>query len=66
MSGGVNIVLKGAAPNEVQLVMIIYSRYSTKTTSFFFTTENAGSMMPGNPYVMKYMDETMATFVLER
>ena len=42
MPGGVKIVLKGTAPNEVPLVAIGY-RYSTKTSLFFVTTEDAGN-----------------------
>ena len=56
MPGGVKIVLKGTAPNEVPLVAIGY-RYSTKTSLFFVTTEDAGNMMPGNPYIMNYTDD---------
>ena len=53
MPGGVKIVLKSTAPNEVPLVAIGY-RYSTKTSLFFITTEDAGNMILGNPYIMKY------------
>ena len=56
MPSGVKIVLKGTAPNEDLLVAIEY-RYSTKTSLFFITTEDAGNMMPGNPYIMKYTDD---------
>ena len=54
--GGVHIVLKGQAPNGVDLLAIGY-RYSTKTTLFFVATVNAGSTTPGKPYEMKYMDD---------
>ena len=56
MPGGVKIVLKGTAPNEVLLVDIGY-RYSTKTSLFFITTEDVGNTMLGNPYIMKYTDD---------
>ena len=45
MPGGVKIVLKGT------------DRYNTKTSLFFVTTEDAGNMMLGNPYIMKYTDD---------
>ena len=45
MPGGVKIVLKGT------------DRYNTKTSLFFVTTEEAGNMMPGNLYIMKYTDD---------
>jgi hypothetical protein len=54
--GGVHIVLKGTAPNGIDLVTISY-RYSTKTTLFFVATADAGSTTPGKPYEMKYTDD---------
>jgi hypothetical protein len=54
--GGVHIVLKGKAPNGVDLIAIGY-RYSTKTTLFFVATVDAGSTTPGKPYEMKYTDD---------
>ena len=54
--GGVHIVLKGVAPNGVELVALGY-RYSTKTTLFFIATADAGSTRPGTPYEMKYTDD---------
>jgi hypothetical protein len=54
--GGVHIVLKGTAPNGIDLVAIGY-RYSTKTTLFFVATADAGSTTPGKPYEMKYTDD---------
>lgn len=50
--GGVHIVLKGNAPNGVELIAIGYW-HSTKTTLFFVATAYAGSMRPGKEYVMK-------------
>jgi hypothetical protein len=54
--GGVHIVMKGTAPNGIDLVAIGY-RYSTKTTLFFVATADAGSTTPGKPYEMKYTDD---------
>ncbi len=54
--GGVRIVLKGNAPNGVELIAIGY-QYSTKATLFFGATANAGSMRPGKEYEMKYTDD---------
>jgi hypothetical protein len=54
--GGVHIVLKGTAPNGVDLIAIGY-RYSTKTTLFFVATANAGPTRPGKEYEMKYTDD---------
>lgn len=54
--GGVHIVLKGTAPNGIELVAIGY-RYSTKTTLFFVATADAGATTPGTPYEMKYTDD---------
>ena len=54
--GGVHIVLKGNAPNGVELIAIGY-RYSTKTTLFFVATADAGSTRPGKEYEMKYTDD---------
>jgi hypothetical protein len=54
--GGVHIVLKGTAPNGIDLVAIGY-HYSTKTTLFFIATADEGSTTPGKPYEMKYMDD---------
>jgi hypothetical protein len=51
----VHIVLKGTAPNGVDLIAIGY-RYSTKTTLFFVATADAGSTRPGKEYEMKYTD----------
>ncbi len=53
--GGVHIVVKGTAPNGIDLVAIGY-RYSTKTTLFFVATADAGSTTSGKPYEMKYTD----------
>ncbi len=55
-SGGVHIVMKGTAPNDIDLVAIGY-QYSTKTTLFFIATADAGSTAPGKLYEMKYTDD---------
>jgi hypothetical protein len=54
--GGVHIVLKGTAPNGIELLALGY-RYSTKTTLFFVATADAGSTRPGKEYEMKYTDD---------
>jgi hypothetical protein len=52
----VHIVLKGKAPNDVELLAIGY-RYSTKTAFLFVTTIDAGSTTSGKSYKMKYTDD---------
>jgi hypothetical protein len=54
--GGVHIVLKGTAPNGIDLVAIGY-RYSTKTTLCFVATADAGSTTPGKVYEMIYTND---------
>jgi len=53
--GGVHNVSKGSAPNGVPLVAAGYC-YSRKTTLYFVATENSGSTVKGDTYVMKYTD----------
>jgi hypothetical protein len=53
--GGVRIVLKGSAPNGVPLIAFGYC-YSRKTTLYFVATENSGSTVKSESYVMKYTD----------
>jgi hypothetical protein len=56
MPGGVHIVLKGTAPNGIELIALGY-RYSTKTTLFFVAAMKAGSTRPEKEYKMKYTDD---------
>jgi prephenate dehydratase len=49
--GGVHIVLKGTAPNGINLVAIM-NRYSSKTTLFFVVTAYAGPTTPRKLYEM--------------
>ena len=54
--GGSHLVMKTVSPRGVILYIIGY-KYNKKTTTIFIFTENAGTTEPGDPYVVKYMDE---------
>ena len=57
--GGSHLVMQTITPRGVTLYIIGY-KYNKKTTTIFIFTENAGTTEPGDPYVVKFMDESGA------
>ena len=52
---GSKLVMKCQAPNGVTLFAIGY-KYSSKNTTVFISTENAGTTKDGKPYIAKFRD----------